>query len=409
MSDLLRRPEFEVNHEFDLEVIDFESYRQLCDMVDGFRKVGIQEEGAYQSALEDENTKFIEYGEARIPFLTPLRYEKMYDAERCCAMSGKENPMLLSIPLELLEQMQLETFFEIDEDTIVIIEEFVEVDDSVKLDKHDLSRLPFVNVKSYDFKNPNLPHKPANETAWMAAYGFDMTPNVDRLRPYEGERLVDEIMEIWQNQRAMDAEAELPDDNSTDTFLLSAEQLAQRSDIIEQLWEISQIGFGEILGEYHPVAMEFNRQFFDKQIMSDNKVTAIHCVDGEVVCFGFVGLDMKDNDWLNEQSSVMQEEARKANAEQRASVHFHELIGRGRRGMGYATKILSTLFDTMSQTQYPYSVFFESTNTSSMYIPPLILRDIQRTQSMNLSSDIHTIGKLSYWALTAESDERNAA
>lgn len=406
MSDILRNPanyEAALSHEVDsTDVLSFGSYRHLCDAIDGFRKVGIQEEESYQRVLDDERTIFTEYAACKIPLLSPLEYEKMYDAERCKLISGKKNAMLLAIPFSALEQMQLEAAYEIDKDTVVIVEEFVAADEPVKLDHHDASRLPFTNAAPFDFKNPALSRSPHNETAWMAAYRFDMLPRGDLLRPYEGGRLADTIVQAWHEHCIEAGYPTSLEGNSTGTFLLSADQLAQRPDIVAQLWDISQIGFGKILGAHHPISMEFNKQFFDRQIVADNTVTAIHCVDGEVACFGFVGLDMKNNEWLNDESSILQREISKAQAEHKALVHFHELIGRGQRGMGYATKILNAFFDAASRTEYPYSVFFESTNLSSMYIPPLIVRDLDRSPAMARASDIDIIGKLSYWALVAQ-------
>ena len=406
MSDLLenvRNPERAFNHETDdQDVVDFESYRELCDALDDFRKVGVQDEESYNAVLQDERTVFVEYGGSKMPLLAPLGYEKMYNEERCLAMTGKKQAMLLAVPFSHLEQMQLETLFAIDDDTVVIVEEFVPTDDSVKLDQHDVSKLPFTNVQPFDFKNPNLAAVPPHETAWMAAYGFHMEPTEGPSRTYEGGPLASDIMSKWKEVCAQEERPELPGDDSTGTFLLSAEQLAERPDIIEQLWDISQIGFGEILGADHPISMEFNKQFFNKQIVADNTITAVHCVDGEVACFSFVGLDMKNNEWLNENSTVLKNMTSEAESRGEASVHVHELIGRGRKGMGYATKILKTFFETISKTGYPYSVFFESTNMSSLYIPPLITRDIDRSETMAMTSDIQTLGKLSYWALVAQ-------
>lgn len=415
MNNLLQNPrssERAFSHEMnDTEIVDFESYRQLCDLVDDFRKIGIQEESSYEAIIQDERTVFTEYGGLRMPLLAPLEYEKMYNADRCRTLSGKDKAMLLAIPLSNLRRMELDGDYTIDEDTLVVVEEFIPANTTDRLDQHDVSGLPLANVKSIDFKNPTLAASPHNETAWMAAYGFHAQPKEGPSRMYEGSPISDDIMQKWHELCAEKGRPELPEESSTESFLLSAQQLAQRPDIIAQLWDISQIGFGEILGDHHPVSMEFNKEFFDKQIVADNTITSIHCVNGEVVCFGFVGLGMRkkqdeqsriNDEWLNGDSSVLKTVAAEADASQSAFVHVHELIGRGRRGMGYATKILNTFFEAASKTGYPYSVFFESTNLSSMYIPGLIARDLERSETMTMDSDIETLGKLSYWGLVAQ-------
>lgn len=403
MSDLLERgpeqPFFD--HERDPEIVGFEAYRELCDTGD-FRKVGVQDEASYEAVLHDQRTVFTEYMGLKIPLLAPLQYEKMYNEERCRTISGKKKAMLLAIPFSHLKQMELQDTYTIDEDTIVVVEEFVSTDDSIRLDQHDTSELPFANVEPFDFKSPALSANPRNETAWMAAYGFHMQPKEGPARIYEGDILGNDIIQKWHEHCVEEGQPEFPEERSTGTFLLSAEQLAMRPDIIEQLWEISQIGFGKILGADHPVSMEFNKQFFDKQISTSNALTAVHCVDGEIVCFSFVGFDMKNDEWLNEESDVIKDMITEAETSGSALAHVHELIGRGRMGMGHATKILDTFFEAVAKTGYSCSVFFESTNLSSMYIPPLITRNLDRSEIMTMTSDIEILGKLSYWGLVAQ-------
>lgn len=406
MSDMLRKPNnFEnvSSHERgESPTISFEAYREFCDSTDGFRKVGIQDEDSYEATLQNERTVFTDHEGQRIPLLAPLGDEKMYDEERCLIMSSKKNAMLLAIPITLLENMQLDNLYDIGEDTLVIVEEFVPIDESLPLDEHDTSLLPFMNAKPFNFVNPNLLQHPHNATAWMAAYEFEMTPREGENKPYEGGMLAEDIVAAWQAISEERGQPVFPGENSTGTFLLSSEQLAEKPEIIEQLWEISQIGFGKILGAHHPIAMEFNKQFFDKQIAATNTITAAHYVDGEIVCFGFVGLDMTNNEWINENSTAIKQEVTEAETTKKPLVHFHELIGRGEKGMGYSSNILQTLFEATSRTGYSYSVFFESTNLSSLYIRPLIERNLKRSDKMEMSSDIKTLGKLSYWSLVAE-------
>lgn len=420
MSDVqegTRNSEKALNHETDtLAIVDFQSYRQLCDTIDDFRRVGIQDEASYEMALQDERTVFAEYGGMRIPLLTPLEFEKMYNELRSRALSGKDKAMLLAIPLVRLREMELEDQYIIDQDMIVIVEEFVSTDNSIVLDQHDVTGLPFTNIESFDFKNPALATFPANETAWMAAYELHAEPKDGQVRAYDGEPLGYAIMRKWHEYRTEGQLPEYPDKESTGTFLLSADQLAERPDIVEELWDISQIGFGKILGEGHPVSMEFNKSFFYKQITSKKAVTAVHCVDGEVVCFSFVRLGLedepgdedKDGEWLNDQSSVLRNMIDQAKKDKRAFAHVHELIGRGQKGMGHAKKILDTFFDVASKTGYSYSVFFESTNMSSLYVPPLITRGLERSKTMGMTSDITTLGKLSYWGLVASQSEEDS-
>ena len=398
----MRSPEAAFSHEREIsEPLTFEAYRQLCDMTNDFRKVGIQDESSYEAILQDEKTVFVDYEGCKIPLLAPLGYEKMYHEERCLAMSGKKRAMLLAMPFAHLNAMQLERELELEEDTVIVVEEFVTPEADTSFGQHDLSRLPFSNVEAFDFESRALINHPANATAWMAAYGFDIRPKHKEVHGYDGSTLAAEMWKGWNGYCDDTNHARTPEANATGTFLLTVDQLAERPGIIEQLWDVSQIGFGQILGEDHPVSMEFNKQFFDKQVRSDNTMTALHLVEGEVVCFGFVGLDMNHNDWLNEDSDVVRGVVEGAASQHKALVHFHELIGRGKRGMGHAAKILGIFFEVVSRTQYPYKVFFESTNLSSLYIPPLIARNLERSEVVASTSEIKMLGKLSYWGLVA--------
>jgi hypothetical protein len=401
-NELNRLYEHAFNYEADrADVMSFSDYRELCDAVDGFRKIGIQDEESYESIIQDERTVFLEKPQYRVPLLAPIEYEKMYEEERCIAMTGKRNIMLLAVPFEQLKN-EPQVTYAIDDDTAVIVEEFVSTENPANISEHDVSNLPFVDVKAIDFRNPDLARYPGHETSWMAAYRFDMVPRGNKPKEYMDGILAVEILEAWSDICAEAGRPSTPDETSTGAFILSTEDLIHRPDIVDQLWEISQFGFGKVLGAHHPVAMEFNKQFFDKQIVAANTATGVYCVDGEVMCFGFLGLDMKNNEWLNENSSIMQKELKEAEAADKPLVHFHELIGKGRKGMGYSTHILNAFFEATAKTGYAYSVFFESTNLSSTYIPPLIERNLSRSDEMEISSDINMIGKLSYWALVSD-------
>lgn len=391
----------------DPDIISFEDYRKLCDETDGFRKIGIQDLESYESILEDERTVFIDHENQRIPLIASLEHEKMYDDDRVLLLSGKKNAMLLAVPVSRLGEMGSNVLHEIDEDTIIMIEEFVPTDESTNLEEHDVSRLPFADAEPFNFINPDLSDFPQNETAWMAAYRFEALPVDGPTRLYEGDPAAGDFIAAWNRLCIKRNLPALPGENPAGTFVLSAEQLAQRPDIIEQLWEISQIGFGKILGAHHPISMEFNKQFFDKQIAADNTVTSVHYVDGKIECFGFLGLDLKNNEWQNEESTAIQNELSKAKAEQRILLHFYELIGRGQRGMAYAKHVLNTLFDTTAEMGYPVTVFFESTNLSSLYIPPLIVREMNKSETISMTSDIDILGKLSYWGLVAKEGAEN--
>jgi hypothetical protein len=385
----------------DHELATFVDYRTMCDRVDNIRLVGIQDEKSYLKAILDPRTTFTDFEGKRVPLFAPIEYEKMYDLKSCIELTSKPNVMLLSLPLELIEKEGGIGSVALDHDTAVIIEEFVQVNDvSILPSEHEAPF--FINnpsVRIMDFKHPDLASMPSNENAWMAAYSFEFGPNKDSATPFKQQDFKPHVAEVWKEYCEANNQAETPHEGAEGTFFLFAEQLAQMPEVVDKMWSISEIGFGKILGAHHPVSMEFNREFFNQQTSASNTVTAIHYVDGQPVCFGFIGLDMSNNDWINTNSTVMKNELHEAEEAQRAYVHFHELISNGVEGMGYSTNILKTFLDIAARTHYDYSVFFESTNLSSTYIPAIVEKEISKVEGLLVKRDIKMLGKLTYWAV----------
>lgn len=381
------------------DYVKFDDYRHICDLVNNFRKIGIQDEQAYLKVLDDPRTYFVDFEGKKIPLLAPIEFEKMYDEERCMKMTAKSNILLLSLPYDFAQDEYVQEQFRLDPDTAVIIETFVGQNDGPDERANDIPRFMTNNVKVVEFKHPDLAATPGHETAWMAGYSFEFgASGSDSKLLIEGE-LGDIVSRAWQARCIEIGQPLVPDSDSNETYVFSARELAEMPDVIEGLWGISTVGFGKTLGAHHPVAMEFNREFFDQQIVAPNTLTAVHFVEGQPVCFGFIGLDMSNNDWLNCQSSVMVadiEEARRAN---HPYVHFHELISNGFEGMGYSTNILKTFLDLAARTKLDYSVFFESTNLSSTYIPHIIKKEIAAHEDVAMKRDIQMIGKLTYSAI----------
>lgn len=384
------------------ELMSFEDYRRICDEANNFRKVGIQGSKAYEKVSHDARTIYVDYANKKVPLLAPIGFEKMYDEERCIEMTSKPNILLLSLPLSFVQNEGIESEVIIDSETAVIVEEFVDVNDHSS--HRELPIPPFIanSVKSIEFIHPDLAATPGHETAWMAGYSFEFGSDQDEPHPCSSGYLGQAIADAWQDYCFDKDQPSLPHEGANETYLLSAQQLSKMPQVVEGLWAISAVGFGKKLGAHHPVAMEFNRDFFDQQIIAENTVTAVHYVDGQPVCFGFIGLDMSNNDWLNCNSDVVATDVEEARQAQRAYIHFHELISNGFEGMGYSTNILKTFLDIAARTRFDYTIFFESTNLSSTYIPYIIEKEVAANETLSMKSDIEMIGKLSYWAIVED-------
>ena len=398
------RPESRSQYEFEKHpVVSFEEYRRICDeATNDFRKIGIQEKEAFENAMIDKRTVFTSYKGDIVPFASPIGYEKMYDEQKCEELTNRSNIYLLSLPYSIVCEIGSTGDVELGQmgdDVAIIVEEFTDMSDGSEVPHKTFSGNKFI---PFDFAHPDLAGVPGHETAWMAGYSLRFQPREESPKPYNGEDLTQLIEEVWSEECQKQEKSPIPGVDAKGTYILTPRQLAQNPEIADGLWAISEVGFGKVLGANHPVAMEFNREFFDQQISAADSVVAVHYEDGEPVCFGFLGFGMNNNDWLNTESDVITNELDDAQNDKRAYVHFYELISDGLKGMGYSTNILKTFFSAAADMGFEYDVFFESTNLSATYIPPIIEKEIDSSKDVESTKRVKLLGKLNYWALLSE-------
>lgn len=379
----------EVSGEYErVDIMHFDEYRAICDLLDRFRKIGLQDSSSYEAAVHDPNTLFADLNGKKVPLYADVAHEKMYDAERCRELFDTDKVMLQCLPSGLpIDPVELTPGIG------VLWEEF-----EPRGETQATSRPSYVGneMSEVEFIHPDIPDA-VHSRAWMASYSLDFSPS-DPVPNVEHEpvNLRSALRQAWTERKSDRSLGDLPAEAANDTFMLFSEDVAARPDIVDELWRISGTGFGKVLGAHHPVAMEFNRAFFDEMIAADNSLTAVHYVDGKAVCFGFIGLDMDNNDWLNTSSSDIQSQIAAAKENGREYVHFYELISDGEKGMGYAMNVLDAFLDIAARTKRDFSVFFESTNLSSLYIPDIIRKKIQLLPAIKLDRDIEQIDRLYY-------------
>ncbi|HAC56044.1 TPA: hypothetical protein DCF80_00940 [Candidatus Saccharibacteria bacterium] len=402
MTELLNSSEASQISPERYNLASFEEYRRLSDLTEQeFRKVGLQDQDAFEKALSDPRTVYVMAPDGKqYPFLAPLEYEKMYEFERCQDMTGQKNVMLLSIPLNT---PNLEDF-RIDRSSLGDADEFAVIVEAFRHDPNEEKNLEYIaktfGLAEMNFPHPDLRDVPGHEYAWMASYGLTFGPKDNKEIVNDSEvDIQQELSHAWIELSARRNQPELPDDTSNGTYVLSAEQLAELPEVIDELWAISESGFGKILGAHHPVSMEFNKQFFEKQISAPDTRTAIHFVDGRAACFGFIGLTMDNNEWLNTESPAIRADIKGAEQRGETYAHFYELISNGLAGMGYSKHILETFFELANITGRKYRVFFESTNLSATYIPAIIRQEIDSSSSVEMIKDVEELGRLYYAAL----------
>lgn len=395
MSAEAVKPQVEIEKS---EFLTFEKYRELCDTVDGFRKVGIQDSATYEKIINDKSSCMVKTPFGRLPLLAPIESEKMYCESRCQSLLKRQDVRLLALPIGILSEcIDEEAKIILPENIAIIIEEF---EDSSGSQFEKFKELVInEGIEKAEFINTDLIPFEGHSTAWMSAYtvvpGSDMGDKVFN----SDLEFSNEIVASWKGMRQSSNLEIEPNEHSTGVFYFSNEELQNRPDIIEGLWAVSSFGFGEKLGKDHPLSMEFNREYFDKQITSPATMTAAYIENGEPLCFSFISPSFSENDWLNCDSSIMQKFFKDAKDNGRVPLHWFELISKGERGMGYADKVLQEFMFLAARSGYDFQVLFESTNLSSLYIPDIVREQVKKTVGLSLRKDVESIGRLNYCAV----------
>lgn len=388
-----------------VEVAPYEEYRAFCDLVcDGFRHTGLLNAEEYEAATRDSRTILCTIDGKTLPALTPVDYEVRYDAQRIKEMTEKDEVMLLTIPHQkvgeaLFSFSQIVAGEEARGDFAILVEEFQD-DRHARSDRDELARqfALFGELTPHDFNDPRLEDE-EHKTAWMALYDFSfrnkepVSQEVLELPPVEA------LVRAWDEVRGEKNLPPIPDETSNGAYLFTAEQLQENQKIVDDLWSISEVGFGGVLGKYHPISMEVTKGFFEEHITSDEVLTAVRYVKGEPVCFGFLAPNMKLNDWLDCESSILKQDLENAEDKSQQVAHFFELISKSSAGLALSSSIINLFLDLASRSRNDWHVIFESTNLSDTYIPKIAETLVQRSPKVELTEDVEKISRLNYWYL----------
>ncbi len=389
-------------------VIEFEEYRRFCDETDFFRRLGVLEQEAYEKALNDPRTSFLVFDGHRVPALIPLEYESRYSTETSKEMTGSAEVVLLAVPFKELESaisngVQLERGAELGEDFSIIVEDYdneMRTEEGVAKLKEALSG--FGDLAHGDFIDERLNHLPENKTAWMAIYDFVIESNRPANEIIREGTAEERVIEAWRQYREEHEIPELPSEDFNGTFFFSAEQLRENPGIVAQLWSISEVGFGNNLGKYHPISMAVSKNFFNRHITTDGTFVSVKYIDGEAQCFGFVAPSMEHNEWLNEQSDELRRVVEGSETGEEMVAHFFELISKGARGMGLASDLLILLQDIASRASERTRVAFESTGLSDCYVPSESERTANENPSVTLTQRVVKRDTLHYSYLKSQ-------
>lgn len=380
--------------------VPFHEYRALCDMqTDSFRRLGILSPEAYTDALQDPRTIMAMHENRSIPVLTPIEYEDGYDAHRCRELTGRNEVLLMSVPLSALEldtdgRIRFEKPLELEDNTAVIIEKSVvpAEDSAAYVVRLTQAMSPIGTFMLGQFKDPRVQSE-AHQAAAMSLFEFP-------IRPRETTGEVRSYSYAWQEYMVEHQLPETPTADSEDTYLFDGNALRHDPETLDALWAISEVGFGDFLGKHHPVSMEESREFFDDQLLGEGVFTAVRFHEGKPVCFGSLVVGMENCSWFNLESDAIKQVEATAPEGDEPLAYFSEIISNGEKGARYSPDVLGLHMDLAARTAQPHSILFESTNLSAQYIPAIIGRVIDESP-VELARPIETLAKLDYYYLTS--------
>jgi hypothetical protein len=376
-------------------ILPFDSYRAVCDdHAKGFRQVGILSGENYQSACADSKTVFLEHEGTVVPLLASVEHEDGYDAERCKELTGKEVVLMMCIPPSYVRSREGAHVkmgeSSIMEDSAIITETFGANDLTAYQDV--LSSLG--RVDRHEFLDPRL--KPEAQPASMMLFELSVTP-ADTARDEQAP--VEDFDKAWDIYKQNHAISQ-PNENFEGTYLFKAEELHQSVEVLNALWGISEVGFGDTLGKFHPVSMEESREFFDANLTALDTYTAVRYHAGQPVSFGSMVFGIDSCSWLNPESETIQSAKQRAEMNDEKLVYFSEIISNGERGARYSPDIINLLLEMISITQKDHRVLFESTNLSANYIPQIVTRCVESSSIAELKEPVRQIDELKYSYLT---------
>lgn len=371
--------------ETDRATVPFDWYRQLCDESPSYRHLGILYEEAFNAAATDPETIFLQDATGKkYPMVVPIGYEDGYEANRCQNLLGSDRVMLLSLPLHLLGEFDYREAREALADVPIIVE--VANDNDV----HQLEDLAKeLNKEIHTIDDPRI-KDPVAQPATFSLFQFKVSPGAEAQRIAVAEQ---GIYEAWSQYKSVNNLPDEPSIDSDETYLYSAQELAASPDLQQALWDITCHGFGDVLGSYHPVSMEVNREFFLDHIMQPGTLISVKYLEGQPVCFGTVSDDVTNYPWINPDSTKLPDDGSEL-------LIFSEVISGGERGQRLAPDVTKTITDVFALTGKRYTVWFESTNFSRRYICPITIRTIRESlMEFTESEAIEELDTLHYFVL----------
>lgn len=375
--------------ETEQSVATYDQYREICDAhANNFRLTGIVSEEGYQTAVSDPETAYVQRGGISIPAVVAMEHVEGYDEEKCKALSGKKSVRVLALAPAVLRELSVSAaeLPAVAEDQVVVVESGYQ---EYEFDKRAVPQL--LNGRPVDFLDTRLKDE-EDQPAAMTLFSVRLTPVVT------GEQVppMHDLESAFDYLR--DGEATIKGDTGGDVAYYGGEELAQNSELLDQLWEICEDRFNE-MGEMHPVSMEESKEFFVEMLKDPNVGAVVVYKDGRAVSFGFSTQDFDGCFWMTPQTR--RELAQTAEQGNENHIYFTEIMSKRGEGQNFAADVVGLYCTLTSLTQRNYRLVFESSNMAATYVPPLVEAYINQTGRLKINDSIQAIDKSYYWAVSS--------
>lgn len=360
--------------ERNINVFDFEPYRDYCDAVTvGARKLGLLDKELALKAISDPRSIVVENQGHIIPAFVPFEYAAGYDQERsmkivedkgvpyegifyfCLPPSNIPEDQLGNVS-KALAGKNVAIFFDHsqnDRQTETIIAKVVQdamlyYQEAGLIDKRtgndSKASISLYTTKANLTDRPDIPI----QLSFSSAYNYFVAAGKNQKYPRRG------------------------------VSVFSGSEISNHRELQEQIWQLYQSRF-QWLGEEHPLSMEDAEEEFFGQIQNPNTEIFVNFSEGKIVGVMDTMTRPEDIYWLNPGffENLTLEENRK--------ILFIPGIVADPRHLGQSGPLITKLCEMASCTGNDYKIIFENTNLSELYVPKLGHRFANRSGNYELS------------------------
>jgi hypothetical protein len=377
-------------------VMLYGEYRDLCDLAQPniYRKTGISSPEGYESALNDENTTYIEMNGCRIPLFVPLEDAGGYNLDTSQKLTDSQRVFALTLPLDLLYDAEVDLnkhLEELGDGAAVIVQ--TDSDETQAIRERMLEKITTESAwKVGDFLDVRCPEGEQIARISMYASHLEAHDKNNELIPYRNISLKEAFDE------------EVAETGIEDTMLLEASDIQRDETLFDQLWDLHDLKF-DWLGEYHPVSMQENKEIF-RELLNDERTKSVVRFDMDEkgnrvpMCHGIILEGMSIVEWVSDRFRDKTKLDAQASGEY--VQFFYGVASQSEPGkaLHYSADVMK-LYSRISRRRGGKMVLlFESTTMSSLYIPGLVGKYVsEESDGMTMTEGIKPVSQVDYWFL----------